>query len=229
MSFAGKQVLVLNTNWAAVAVSSLERAITLLFSRHNEFTKSGKRHHLAGQPKAKIVDPYNEFQQFTWEDWSKLSPKDGEDCIRGCSQAFKIPEVVLLTSYDAMPVKQLRFSRRTIYRRDNSSCQYCGKKVGNEGTIDHVLPRSLGGQTTWENCVLCCLQCNTQKADRLPQDAYKNGKNSANWIGPSPMKLLSIPKKPKFTLIKGRFHKIPKSWSHFLDEVYWNVELENDN
>jgi 5-methylcytosine-specific restriction endonuclease McrA len=252
-TLANRPVLVLNKSWQTVGVQSLERAITLLFKEHEDGPH-------AGEPKARIIDPAMDFQTFSWEDWTRIAPKDGEDVIRGVGDDFRIPEVILLTQYDRMPTQRLQFSRREIHKRDKYTCQYCGDKVGSEGTIDHVLPSSMGGQTTWENCVLACFQCNSQKANRtceipnkphddelLPiwtrlerslhgvvlatrPDKKKNPEAFKAWKGPSPMKLLTIPRKPKFAMVKGlRAGDRPKSWSHFVSEAYWNVELENDN
>jgi len=76
------------------------------------------------------------------------------------------------------------FSRKNIHRRDKHICQYCSVILPeNQGTLDHVIPRSRGGLNTWQNLVCCCVKCNTKKGNRTP--------NEAN------MKLLSIPKEPK--------------------------------
>jgi len=250
---ANRPVLVLNKSWQPTGVRSLEQAITLLFKEHEDGPH-------AGQPKARIIDPAQDFQTFSWSDWTRIAPTGGEDVIRGVGDDFRIPEVILLTHYDKMPIQRLQFSRREIHKRDHYICQYCGTKVGAEGTIDHVKPSSMGGLTTWDNTVLACFQCNSQKANRgaeLPPqpkeeealaawlrlkaaldgvvlatrpDKKKNAAGFAAWKGPSPMKLLSIPRKPKFAGVKGlRAGDRPKSWSHFVSEAYWNVELENDN
>jgi len=216
MVMSHRKVLVLNKNWCAVGVASLQRAITLLFSTHS-----------TGEPKARIIDPSVEFQSFTWEDWAAIRPSEGDDVIRGAGLDFRIPEVVMLTNYDKMPIQRVHFSRRTIHRRDGSTCQYCGDKVGTEGTIDHIIPRAKGGQTTWENCVLSCFACNSQKADRSLADAFRG--NAKTWHGPSPMKLRSVPRKPKFALLKGDRGSMPKSWTSFISEMYWETELVNDN
>lgn len=220
IALPNRRVLVLNKLWTAVGVASIPRAVTLLFSTH----KSGVN---VGQPKARIIDPAADFQTYSWEDWSKIKPQEGEQVIRGVGASFRIPEVIMLTEYDKMPIQRVHFSRRTIYRRDDHKCQYCGDKVANEGTIDHIIPKSQGGGTTWENCILSCIDCNSQKADRTPEKAFRG--NRINWKGPSPMKLLSVPKKPKFTLLKGDRGSMPKSWKTFLSEIYWQTELENDN
>lgn len=198
-----RKVLVLNKGWSAIGVVSLERALTMLFVTYKD-----------GTPKAKIVDPTKEFQTFTWADWSKLIPKSSEDCIKGVNYLFRIPEVILLSQYGRLPHHKIHFSRRTLYKRDNNRCQYCGCTPGTEElTIDHITPRSRGGKTTWENCVLACVACNSKKANRTPEECG--------------FKLLTQPKKPMIRLTQGDI-KV-KSWETFLGEAYWNVVLDNDN
>ncbi len=198
-----RKVLVLNKGWNAIGVVTLERALVMLFSEYKD-----------GQPKARIIDPTKDFQTFTWEDWSRLRPKNGEDHIKATNTIFRVPEVILLSKYDKLPQHKIHFSRRTIYKRDANTCQYCGCMPGTEElTIDHVLPRSRGGKTTWENCVLACVGCNSKKADRTPEEAH--------------MKLRKQPKKPVIPLFKGDIRI--KSWEAFLGEAYWLTELQNDN
>jgi 5-methylcytosine-specific restriction endonuclease McrA len=199
---AQREVLVLNKGWTAVGIVPLERAITMLFSTYKD-----------GTPKAKIIDP-QDFQQFTWADWSAMKLKEGEEALKGAKQDFRIPEVIVLTRYEKFPQQKANFSRRTLFRRDNNQCQYCGCKPGsNELTLDHVLPRSRGGKTTWENIVCACVDCNSHKADRTPEEAN--------------MKLLTIPKKPHLPICRQHAQKCA-SWSSFLSEMYWSVPLSND-
>ena len=83
----------------------------------------------------------------------------------------EIPEVILLSTYGKVPRIEVSFSRKNLYRRDGHACQYCGThRPSSELSIDHVLPRSRGGRTTWENCVLACVRCNSKKADRTPRE-----------------------------------------------------------
>jgi 5-methylcytosine-specific restriction endonuclease McrA len=197
-----RKVLVLNKSWSPVAVINLERAIGLVTSTYKN-----------NEPKAEILDPTQDFQRFTWADWSELIPKDGEEVINSAKRSFRIPEIVLLSKYNKLPQQRIHFSRRTIYRRDNNICQYCGSCPGTpELSIDHILPRSRGGKTTWENCVICCCSCNRKKADKTPEEAG--------------MKLLKKPVRPKFSFYKGEYRC--KSWESILGLAYWNVELEND-
>lgn len=199
-----RKVLVLNKSWSPVGIVTVQRAITLLWGMYAN-----------GQPKAFVVDTES-FATMTWNDWGKLKPEnEDEPFIRSAHDVFKIPEVVVLTRYDKLPTHRVTFSRKTLYKRDAYKCQYCGKTPSTEElTIDHILPRSRGGKTTWQNCVICCLPCNARKADRLPEECG--------------MKLRKEPKKPKYQLFKGKM--IPcDSWKKFISAAYWNVEMQHDN
>lgn len=200
---ANKKVLVLNKSWNAVSIVNLEKALSKVFSTYK-----------SGESKAKIIDCANDFKSYTWKDWSDIKPKDDESFISGVNAIFRIPEVIQLTRYDKIPKRKICFSRRSLFRRDNFSCQYCGKKPGgSELTIDHIVPKSLGGQTTWENCVLACIKCNIKKAN-------KN-------LFESNMKLLSVPMKPDKNYF-SKFKVPVKSWENFISTAYWLIELEND-
>src|SRR5207249_9625457 len=96
----------------------------------------------------------------------------GEPAITTPRLRLRVPEVVTLTTYDCLPALIVRFSRRNVFRRDHFTCQYCGARPGSaELTIDHVVPRSHGGTSSWENCVLACVTCNRHKANRTPEQA----------------------------------------------------------
>lgn len=193
-------VLVLNKNWTAVGTVPLQRAIIMLFSEYK-----------SGEPKARIIE-HPSFQTFTWADWSRLRPSATDEAIKAANISFRIPEIILLSRYEKLPQPKVHFSRRTLYKRDGNQCQYCGCKPGTEElTIDHVLPKSKGGLTTWDNCVLACVACNAKKADRTPDQAK--------------MKLLTVPKKPKINLFKCDFTRPIKSWEAFLGAAYWNVGI----
>ncbi len=199
-----RKCLVLNKNWSAIGAIPVEDAICKVFSTYND-----------GSPKARIIEPES-FQTFTWADWSRLKPQEGEDCFSASQTYFRIPEIILLSKYEKLPRPKAHFSRRTLYKRDKMQCQYCGCKPGSEElTVDHVNPRCLGGGTTWENCVLCCVACNRKKADKT--------------LAQCKMKLLKEPKKPDMSMFKFETLKPVKSWQAFLGQAYWNVELENDN
>ena len=200
-----RKCLVLNKGWSPVGTVPLQKAIVMLFSSYKN-----------GDPKARIIETES-YQTFTWDDWSKLKPHSSDEAIHSANVAFRIPEVVLLTRYDKLPKPRLHFSRRTLYKRDNLTCQYCGDQPGSaELTIDHVLPRAQGGGTSWENCVLACVSCNSRKANRTPKQAN--------------MTLAKQPVKPRMSVLSnfGSLKKV-KSWEAFLGEAYWNVSIGDDD
>lgn len=161
---------------------------------------------------AKVVDP-DDYRTYEWEDWASVKPRHEDAVIKGGSLEIKAPEVIVLTKYDKVPNAAVTFNRRNVYLRDKHCCQYCGKSLSREQlTIDHVTPRAQGGTSTWKNCVVACFPCNSKKADRTPEQAN--------------MKLLSSPKKPKWTpsLKKG---KVLSSWEKFISDMYWDTPLES--
>ncbi len=150
-----RPTLVLNRNWQPVNVATVARALVLLWNES-----------------ARVVDPAD-YQLYTWADWSKLRPRDGERVHPGGA----VPAAGAgggradrATTGCRRP--HVTFSRRNIFKRDHYTCQYCGAQPGSEElTIDHVVPRSQGGVSSWENCVLACVACNKRKADRTPEQA----------------------------------------------------------
>lgn len=190
-----RPVLVLNRNWQAINVATVARALVMLWNES-----------------ARIVDPVD-FQLYDWSDWSDLVPDRDEPFIQAVRMRIRIPEVIALTQFDAMPVQTVTFSRRNVFKRDKMTCQYCGKKPGSEElTIDHVVPRAQGGKSTWTNCVLACMQCNSRKADRTPEQAR--------------MKLAKEPVRPPWKPIYADRMNRVESWSKFISEAYWIVSIE---
>lgn len=190
-----RPTLVLNRNWQPVGVASVARSLTLVAAE-----------------RARIVDP-NDFQQHTWQDWSQLIPPDGEPFVQAVRFRLRIPEIIALTDYDRVPTSIVTFSRRNLFKRDRLMCQYCGVRPGTEElTIDHVLPKSRGGASTWENCVLACIDCNGRKANRTPEEAR--------------MPLLKTPVRPKWAPLFARHDTRIASWSKFVSEAYWSIELD---
>ncbi|MBX3419115.1 MAG: HNH endonuclease [Pirellulaceae bacterium] len=190
-----RPALVLNRNWQPVNIATVSRAITLVWNRH-----------------AQIVEP-NDFQLYDWNDWSKLEPEPGELFIQAVSQRFRVPEVIALTRFDRLPSANVAFNRRNLFKRDRHACQYCGKRPeADELTIDHVIPRSQGGLSSWANCVLACVACNHRKADRTPEQAH--------------MKLRKTPIQPTWNPGYWRHATRIDSWQKFISDVYWTTELD---
>lgn len=161
---------------------------------------------------ARVVDPAD-YQTFDWNDWAKLRPKNGDAFVQAIRFRIRVPEVITLTDYDRLPTAAVTFSRRNIYKRDKFVCQYCGDQPGTEAlTIDHVVPRAQGGVSRWDNCVLACIDCNHRKADRTPEQAG--------------MKLRRQPVRPKWKPLYAAHDMRIESWSKFVSEAYWNVELK---
>jgi 5-methylcytosine-specific restriction endonuclease McrA len=92
--------------------------------------------------------------------------------LRSESLTLPRPVVIRLVTYVRVPrdTHRRKITRRAVFARDRWTCQYCGHERGNL-TVDHVIPRSKGGDSTWENIVTCCAPCNRRKGDRLPRQA----------------------------------------------------------
>lgn len=198
-------VLVLNQNYLAIRVVNVRRAFSLLFKELAEVVHidSGK------------------YASYDFSEWCELSElarefePDAHDWVRTVRFDIAVPRIIRLAFYDRLPRQQVKFNRRNLYARDGNRCQYCGKKhATTELSLDHVLPRSMGGKTSWENIVCACLKCNIRKGGRTPEMAG--------------MHLITAPKKPKrnpvitVKLSDDRY----ASWKAFLDNAYWSVELK---
>jgi 5-methylcytosine-specific restriction endonuclease McrA len=90
---------------------------------------------------------------------------EGQILLHSASSHVRSPSVVRLRNHIRRPMPQLKLSRRSVFARDNYTCQYCGYR-GSDLTVDHVIPRRCGGPTTWDNLVCCCKKCNTRKSDK---------------------------------------------------------------
>ncbi len=132
--------------------------------------------------------------------------------IHSVSFTLRLPSVVRLLKMVQRHKSPVKFSRQNIYARDRYRCQYCGDRYATEElTYDHVLPKSRGGKTEWENIVTCCIDCNREKGGRTPKEAC--------------MALVRKPSRPTWIpalRITIGFHRVPESWRDYL---YWNVEL----
>ena len=91
--------------------------------------------------------------------------------IHSASASFRVPSVIRLREFRRIPYQTRALSRKNILMRDRYTCQFCGRVLpAAELTLDHVIPRSRGGHTDWDNLVACCHRCNNLKADRLPEE-----------------------------------------------------------
>jgi 5-methylcytosine-specific restriction endonuclease McrA len=192
-------VLVLNRHYQPVHVTNVKRAFSLLY-----------------QGVARAID--EQYRLYAFEDWAELAAST-DDSISTVSRRIRIPHVLVLTAFEKLPKVRVRFSRLNIYARDADTCQYCGRTLKrSELNLDHVLPRSQGGRTCWENVVCSCIECNLRKGGRTPEQAG--------------LRLKRAPVRPRWTpLLRGSAgaHTL-RAWLPFLNVVdasYWNVELQD--
>lgn len=100
---------------------------------------------------------------------AELVHDDPEHRMRTVDADFPMPSVIRLQKYIFIPFKGVILSRQNIFKRDRQQCQYCGKSK--DLTIDHVMPKSRGGKSTWSNLVTACKRCNSLKGDKTPEEA----------------------------------------------------------
>ena len=198
-------VLVLNRNYMAVHVANARRAFGLLVRELAEVI-----HIEDGQ--------YANYDFETWRELSELKSQfrtPNEDWVRSVNFEIQVPRVIRLLFYDRIPKQSVRLNRRNIFLRDHNRCQYCGRDFAtSELSLDHVLPRSRGGQTTWGNIVCACIACNVRKGGRTPREAS--------------MSLVKKPVRPKYSPLLAVKLGNPKyeSWKTFLSNAYWSVDLK---
>tara|TARA_B110000037_G_scaffold220802_1_gene289773 strand:+ start:1108 stop:1725 length:618 start_codon:yes stop_codon:yes gene_type:complete len=196
-------VLVLNRLWQAVNVVAAKRAFSLLISGHAQVVHSEE-------------DDFRVFDTLDWIDFSMENPVlDEWEVVHTVQHSIRVPKIILLGVFDKVPRKELKLTRKNVFERDKHLCQYCGQRfVSEDLNLDHVIPRSHGGKTTWENIVCSCVKCNSRKANRLPHEAS--------------MHLIRRPVSPSWrpviSIAVGGHKK--EEWKHFIDIAYWNVELE---
>jgi 5-methylcytosine-specific restriction endonuclease McrA len=194
-------VLVLNRNFQPVHVTSVKRGFSMLY-----------------QGIARAIDA--QYRLYDFSNWAQLAVARDDECISTVSQPLKIPRVLVLSAFEKLPQVRVRLTRINIYARDTNICQYCGKNGKRADlNIDHVIPRTLGGKTTWDNVVCSCITCNLKKGGRTPEQAG--------------MRLLKTPVRPRWTPIFRGYNKAAphRAWMPFLNVVdlaYWNVELEDE-
>lgn len=194
---ADGSVLVVNSLYQAVQITGAHRAFRLFY---------------AGR--ARAVD--RDFATYDFENWCDLPAGAGDEVVRTPSRAIRIPRVIQLLHYDRLPRREVRFTRRNIFFRDRNRCQYCGRVYAQKRlNLDHVVPLSRGGRSSWDNVVCACIECNSRKGSRTPEEAG--------------MHLVRAPRRPAGhpVLRAGWIGPGHEEWRTFLDEAYWNVELDD--
>ncbi|MFN0199503.1 MAG: HNH endonuclease [Planctomycetaceae bacterium] len=191
-------VLALNRYFEAVHVISPRRAFCLLYKNLAEV----------------ITVDEGVFLSYDFPGWLEISElkssleeyNPDDDWVQAVNFFIQVPRIVRLVKYDRYPRNAVKFNRRNVFLRDENCCQYCGNRFGAQNlSLDHVVPRSQGGLTTWENVVCACLRCNIRKGGRTPLEAG--------------MLLRTVPIKPARSPVLSHQLTTPKysCWRKFLD------------
>jgi len=195
-------VLVLNKDWRPIRVVSAAQALVDL-----------------AIGKVEAVD--TDYQAYNFDSWRELSgfkrefEPDAHSFVRTVRDAIVVPAIVRSLKAKALKRPAVRLSRRNIYLRDNHTCQYTGQKLpASELNLDHVIPSSRGGTSTWENLVCCSVAVNAKKGNKTPKEAG--------------LKLIRKPKKPEaHEIVDKAFTIRHPTWEAFVDAAYWNTELKD--
>jgi 5-methylcytosine-specific restriction endonuclease McrA len=162
-------VLVLNRNWQAINVRTPAEAFCQMAT---------------GVATALEVEGENQIRPVPWDEWLTLPVRPQDEAVHTVRGVVRVPSVIVLANFAKVPKKRPKLSPRNIRDRDGNRCQYTGVVLKpDEGSIDHVVPRSRGGRNAWENCVWASKAVNSKKGNRLPQEAG--------------LKLLAAPRVPK--------------------------------
>jgi 5-methylcytosine-specific restriction endonuclease McrA len=167
-------VLVLNRNWQAINVRTPQEAFCMMATN----VATGLEIERGDGARAEALRPV------TWEEWITLPVREQDESVHTVRGEIRVPTVIVAVNYAKVPKKRPKLCARTIRERDGNRCQYTGRMLRpDEGSLDHVVPRSRGGKDAWENLVWSAKEVNQRKADRLPHEAG--------------LKLLSVPRAPK--------------------------------
>ncbi|MFW6051302.1 MAG: HNH endonuclease [Myxococcota bacterium] len=179
-------VLILNRGYQPVRITTVRHAFMMLY-----------------MGRARALD--GDFEPMDFDAWIETRPCDGDELLGTPGGAVRVPRVLLLTHYNRVPRAPLRLSRRNIFLRDDYTCQYCRSRLpARELNLDHVLPRSRGGRSTWENLVTSCRICNLRKGRATPEEAG--------------MALRRLPARPSWSVVAqlARTRTRYEQWAPFL-------------
>jgi len=185
-------VLVLNRNWQAINIRTPAEAFCQMAT--NVAT-------------ALEIDSEKHIRPVAWEEWLTLPIREQDNAVHTVRGPIRVPTVIVALNFAKVPKKRPRLCAKSIRERDGNRCQYTGKLLRpDEGSLDHVLPRSRGGKDEWGNLVWSDKAVNAKKGDRLPHEAG--------------LKLLSVPRAPKelpVTALIRNSHDVA-DWKFFISE-----------
>ncbi len=189
-------VLVLNRNWQAINVRTPQEAFCMMATN----VATGLEIERGDGARAEALRPV------TWDEWITLPIREQDEAVHTVRGQIRVPTVIVAVNYAKVPKKRPKLCARTIRERDGNRCQYTGRMLRpEEGSLDHVVPRSRGGKDAWENLVWSAKEVNQKKADRLPHEAG--------------LKLLSVPRAPKELPVSALIRNTSEveDWKLFLE------------
>jgi 5-methylcytosine-specific restriction endonuclease McrA len=190
-------VLVLNRNWQAINIRTPQDAFCQMATN----VATALDIELGDDASAEALRPVK------WDEWITLPVREHDACVLTARGAIRVPTVIVAVNYARVPKKRPKLSAKNIRERDGNRCQYTGVLLhSDEGSLDHVVPRSRGGADSWENLVWSAKDVNQRKADRLPHEAG--------------LKLLTVPRVPKELPVTAHLrnaHSVAE-WKLFLNE-----------
>jgi 5-methylcytosine-specific restriction endonuclease McrA len=185
-------VLVLNRHWQAINVRTPQDAFCQMAT--NVAT-------------ALDIEGEDYIRPVQWAEWITLPIRSHDHAVRTARGAIRVPTVIVAVNYARVPKKRPKLTAKNIRERDGNRCQYTGRLLApDDGSLDHVVPRSRGGVDSWENLVWSAKDVNQRKADRLPHEAG--------------LRLLAVPRAPKelpVTALLRNAHGVTE-WKLFLKE-----------
>jgi 5-methylcytosine-specific restriction endonuclease McrA len=188
-------VLVLNRNWQAINIRTPADAFCQMATNAATALDIELRDGVGAQA----------LRPVTWSEWITLPVRDGDNFVRTARGVIRVPTVIVAVNFAKVPKKRPKLNARNIRERDGNRCQYTGRLLHpDEGSLDHVVPRSRGGADTWENLVWSAKDVNQRKADRLPHEAG--------------LRLLAVPRAPKELPVTQYLHNAQglAEWELFL-------------
>lgn len=209
--------LVLNKNWRPIGSSSFKKTMKAVY-----------------KGRALIVDPAD-YMTYDIDSWIGRGVELAEESTKvrlGLDVFIARPEVIVTTKYDRIPKMSVVFCRRNLWRRDAFRCQFCGKRPPqDEISIDHLLPKSRGGVSSFENCVLACMRCNKKKNNKTPKESGMRLIRTRFVNEQLITEPYDMPSRPVWSpLYALRQKTYPASWKKFLSRkdvnmLYWETEL----
>jgi len=204
-------VLVLNRNWQAINIRTPADAFCQMATNVATALEIEREDPIEAES-----DPFctlhsalhtRNIRPVTWDEWITLPIRDGDNAVHTVRGAIRVPTVIVALNFAKVPKKRPKLCAKAIRERDGNRCQYTGKLLRpDEGSLDHVLPRSRGGKDEWGNLVWSDKTVNAKKGNRLPHEAG--------------LKLLTVPRAPRELPVTALIRNAPgiADWKLFVKD-----------